>query len=397
MGCFQSKKAKVVRKRMDDGAEQGQKKKDKKAAAKEEAELTGGKDSQAKDEKMRGRDTFSGGPDNQESDPEAAKKLDCPRLLLLGAGESGKSTLFKQMISIYGKGWNAEDRADYVSIIHKNIISAMQTVCSNSQTLAKEGLDTEVDEAAQDSWDFVMEKKENEVITPEVAEHIKTLWKDKGIQTTYNNRNRYHLPDSSSYFFNKIDEIAEEGWIPSEDDVLHSRVRTTGIIENTFNVEGSSFTIVDVGGQRNERKKWIHTFGQSIAAVIFIAALNSYDMVLFEDKSTNRMDESLTLFSEIVNSRWFKNSAVILLLNKIDLFGDKLKKVPLSVCFSDFEGPNTVESGIQFITEQFVSRVKDPNKRVFTFPCSAADQDNVRDILHSVKETLDELGFNKPE
>jgi hypothetical protein len=301
------------------------------------------------------------------------------------------------MISIYGKGWNAEDRADYVSIIHKNIISAMQTVCSNSQTLAKEGLDTEVDEAAQDSWDFVMEKKENEVITPEVAEHIKTLWKDKGIQTTYNNRNRYHLPDSSSYFFNKIDEIAEEGWIPSEDDVLHSRVRTTGIIENTFNVEGSSFTIVDVGGQRNERKKWIHTFGQSIAAVIFIAALNSYDMVLFEDKSTNRMDESLTLFSEIVNSRWFKNSAVILLLNKIDLFGDKLKKVPLSVCFSDFEGPNTVESGIQFITEQFVSRVKDPNKRVFTFPCSAADQDNVRDILHSVKETLDELGFNKPE
>jgi len=382
---------------MDDGADQGQKKKDKKAAQKDEAELTGGKESQEKNDKMRGRDTFSGGPDAQEADPEAPKKQDCPRLLLLGAGESGKSTLFKQMISIYGKGWNAEDRADYVSIIHKNIISAMQTVCSNSQTLAKEGLDTEVDENAQDSWDFVMEKKENEVITPEVAEHIKTLWKDKGIQTTYNNRNRYHLPDSSSYFFNKIDEIAEEGWIPSEDDVLHSRVRTTGIIENTFNVEGSSFTIVDVGGQRNERKKWIHTFGQSIAAVIFIAALNSYDMVLFEDKSTNRMDESLTLFSEIVNSRWFKNSAVILLLNKIDLFGDKLKKVPLSVCFSDFEGPNTVEGGIQYITEQFVSRVKDPNKRVFTFPCSAADQDNVRDILHSVKETLDELGFNKPE
>jgi len=317
------------------------------------------------------------------------------KLLLLGAGESGKSTLFKQMISIYGKGWNKDDRADYVTIIHKNIISAMQTICSNSQTLAKEGLDTEVGEAAQDSWDFIMERKENEVITSEVAEHLKALWKDKGIQTTYANRNRYHLPDSSAFFFNKIDEIAEEGWIPSEDDVLHSRVRTTGIIETTFNVEGTSFTIVDVGGQRNERKKWIHTFGQSIAAVIFIAALNSYDMVLFEDKSTNRMDESLTLFSEIVNSRWFKNSAVILLLNKLDLFGEKLKKVPLSVCFSDYEGKNTVEDGIQFITEQFVSRVKDPNKRVFTFPCSAADQDNVRDILHSVKETLDELGFNK--
>jgi GTPase SAR1 family protein len=374
----------------------GQKKKDKKQ--KNEAELTGGKnlpDKESNDKAMRSRDTFSGGPAEAESDPEAPKKQDCPRLLLLGAGESGKSTLFKQMISIYGKGWNAEDRADYVSIIHKNVISAMQTICSNSQTLAKEGLDTEVDESAQDSWDYVMEKKENEVINSEFAEHIKTLWKDKGIQTTYNNRNRYHLPDSSAFFFNKIDELAEEGWVPTEDDVLHSRVRTTGIIENTFNVEGSAFTIVDVGGQRNERKKWIHTFGQSIAAVIFIAALNSYDMVLFEDKSTNRMDESLTLFSEIVNSRWFKNSAVILLLNKIDLFGDKLKKVPLSVCFSEFEGPNTVEGGIQFITEQFVSRVKDPNKRVFTFPCSAADQDNVRDILHSVKETLDELGYGK--
>lgn len=38
----------------------------------------------------------------------------------------------------------------------------------------------------------------------------------------------------------------------------------------------------DVGGQRSERKKWIHCF-EGVTCIIFIAALSAYDMVLVED------------------------------------------------------------------------------------------------------------------
>jgi len=62
--------------------------------------------------------------------------------------------------------------------------------------------------------------------------------------------------------------------------------------------------MVDVGGQRSERKKWMHCF-QDVTAVIFCVALSEYDLKLYEDDTTNRMHESLKLFKEICNSKWF--------------------------------------------------------------------------------------------
>jgi hypothetical protein len=60
-------------------------------------------------------------------------------------------------------------------------------------------------------------------------------------------------------------------------------------------IEGKEFVVIDVGGQRNERKKWIHCF-EDVTAIIFIASLSEYDSLLFEDNSTNRMHEALDLF-----------------------------------------------------------------------------------------------------
>jgi len=309
------------------------------------------------------------------------------KLLLLGAGESGKSTLFKQMISIYGKGWSEDDRADYTGIVHKNVLSSMQTLCQMSQLLAKEGLETAVSGDAQDSWDYIMERKENEYLNEETCHHIKILWKDAGIRNTYSNRNRFHLIDSTEYFFNKIDELGEENYLPNEQDVLRCRVRTTGIVENEFSVDGTTFRMFDVGGQRNERKKWIHCFSE-VTAVLFVASLSCYDMVLFEDKSTNRMDEALTLFAEITNSKWFERTSIILMLNKRDLFAEKIKSVPLTVCFPDYHGAQTYEAGIKFLTEQFEFRVRNPNKKVYTHVCCATDKNNMKVVFEAVKDIV---------
>lgn len=88
------------------------------------------------------------------------------------------------------------------------------------------------------------------------------------------------------------------GYLPSEQDVLRSRVRTTGIVENDFEIENNQFKMYDVGGQRNERKKWIHCF-ENVTAVLFVAAISEYDQVLYEDENTNRIVEALNLFEEV--------------------------------------------------------------------------------------------------
>ena len=115
--------------------------------------------------------------------------------------------------------------------------------------------------------------------------------------------------------------------------------------------------MLDVGGQRSERKKWIHCFDEA-KAVIFIAALSDYDLYLSEDPTQNRMLESLKLFSTICNNRWFTGASMILFLNKCDLFELKLKKKSSSItlCFPNFSGdPYSYEQATAYIQVLFKS------------------------------------------
>lgn len=103
----------------------------------------------------------------------------------------------------------------------------------------------------------------------------------------------------------------------------------------------------DVGGQRSERKKWIHCF-EAVTCIIFCVALSEYDQVLLEVNTMNRMEESLQLFGSIVNSAWFTRTSIVLFLNKIDIFRKKLLTVPLERYYPDYEGPPYKLSGVDF-------------------------------------------------
>lgn len=95
----------------------------------------------------------------------------------------------------------------------------------------------------------------------------------------------------------------------------------------------------DVGGQRSQRRKWVYCF-EDAKAVLFIVALSGYDMTLLEDPSVNRLEESLNLFEQIVNNRWFKEASFVLFLNKLDLFREKIMSTSrhLRQFFPDYRG-----------------------------------------------------------
>lgn len=96
---------------------------------------------------------------------------------------------------------------------------------------------------------------------------------------------------------------------------------------------------IDVGGQRSERKKWIHCF-DDVAAILFCVALNEYDLTLREDDTVNRLEESLKVFDDVVNNKSFSNTSIIVFLNKVDLFSAKIKHTNLTVatCCKDYTG-----------------------------------------------------------
>lgn len=138
-------------------------------------------------------------------------------------------------------------------------------------------------------------------------------------------------------YFNEIDRISDTDYIPNQQDILRARVKTTGITETKFTVGDLLYRMVDVGGQRSERKKWIHCF-EDVTAIIFMVAISEYDQVLFEDETVNRMGESLTLFQSICDMECFQKTSIILFMNKTDLFKKKLNSSPLNAYFPKYKG-----------------------------------------------------------
>jgi len=333
---------------------------------------------------------------NMDKDKEASD--DILKLLLLGTGDSGKSTLFKQIIQLYGKGFSDEARAPYANICYTNTILAMKTLVTQSLKLDAQ-FGTKISQESEASSKFILEDvKVEQPIDKDIAKHIKILWADSGIKTTYLNRSRFQLDDACAYFFGRVDAMAEEDFLPTYQDVLRCRARTTGIVETEFVIEEYHFKMLDVGGQRNERKKWIHCF-ENVTAVIFVAAMNEFDQLLFEDNVTNRIVEALNLFSEICNSRWFRNKSMILFLNKDDLFREKIKTVDLKVCFEEYDGGCDYDKASAYMKRQFLKRNEYPDtKRVYVHITCATDTANisftfnvVSDII--VKERLKECGL----
>ena len=162
-----------------------------------------------------------------------------------------------------------------------------------------------------------------------------------------------------------IERYAQPDFIPNGEDVLRCRARTTGIHEIEFDIEALHFRMVDVGGQRSERKKWAHCF-EDVTAIIFVVAMDGYDMKLYEDENVNRIQEARKLFDDIVNSKWFQSTNIVLFLNKSDLFAEKIKTVDLKVCFSDYKGGLDYTAASEFIQHKFKKLNRRTGREIYT-------------------------------
>lgn len=316
------------------------------------------------------------------------------KLLLLGTGESGKSTVIKQMRIIYGEGFQEADRKEYTILVYRNVLRSMRAMLDAMDTM---GIPLR-DQTLQDPAYQLLDTDPNTYA--EIAPHkdlFRKLWADDGLQKAFQRGNEYQLSDSTPYFCSAVDRIATPGYIPTVDDVLRAREATTGIHEFVFHlVDNVVFRMLDVGGQRSERRKWIHCF-ENVTSIIFIASCSEYDQALAEQDDMNRMQESIALFEQIISYPWFRDASFILFLNKVDLLHQKITKSPLQKYFPQFqppppaEGPAAAAKAAEgFILQQYLSR-KPETHDVFPHFTMATDTSNIQFVFESVRATIQRI------
>jgi len=261
---------------------------------------------------------------NKEENKKNSKEL---KILLLGTGEAGKSTIMKQTQIIYDKGFADDFKMDVKPIIYKQVVKNMKVLIRESGKYGDGPIDMEcanrinqVEERILDPLEF-----ENQ-FSPQVWEDLESLWKNPAIKKTYENGYKFILDDTTGYFLEKLSVLKNRDYIPDNNDLLRSRTKTTAIVDRTFESGDNKFRILDVGGQRSERRKWAHCFSE-VNALIFVVAISEYDQCLREDNSTRRLDESLKVYEDTINNKYFKDKVIILCFNKMDIFEKKSKNV----------------------------------------------------------------------
>ena len=169
--------------------------------------------------------------------------------MLLGCGQAGKSTFIKQMRIIHSEGFQDDEKEQIKLDIASNIAHSITCLIENS--VFDETLETDEGKKLQAAIDNITSTFDKHFdintqlyapdtqVVLEMADEISFVWKSAPIQQAYANRNNFQLIDCAKYFLNKIHEIMAPDYMPNNDDITQTRVKTEGIIEHEFKIRGN--------------------------------------------------------------------------------------------------------------------------------------------------------------
>ncbi|KAJ3982123.1 guanine nucleotide binding protein, alpha subunit [Lentinula detonsa] len=215
---------------------------------------------------------------------------------------------------------------------------------------------------------------------------VMRLWADRGVKELLHRR-KIRLEEFPGFFLNDLERVTSLKYIPSDDDVLKARLKTVGVSEYHFQMEvstgretGTDWRIVDVGGSRSQR-------------LIFLAPISGFDQVLTEDRTVNRLEDSVLLWKTVCSNKLLANVDLVLFLNKCDILEAKLKAgVRLAKYVKSFgDRANNLETVSKYLRSKFsaIHREYSPNPRKFyAFCTSVTDTATTAGIIASVRDMV---------
>lgn len=320
------------------------------------------------------------------------KKKDSHKVLLLGAGESGKSTFLKQLKIICENGYSLEERLSFKIVVHSNTI---QNLIAVLRAMGRFNICFKDSNRVKDAEKFLELVGDREVmeLDVEMSQIMKRLWMEENLQHFRRSKD-FQVNDSAEYFLDSLDRISHHLYVPTVHDVLKTRILTTGIVEMNCKLGDFDLNIVDVSDQASKERKCIQCY-EGVSTIIFFMALSDFDLTLLEDhQEVNRMVVSMEFFDQICNNEWFSNSSIILFLNKKDLFANKLKRRKLGSYFPEYSGDNSYEDASAFMRKRFESLNRKHTKGLYTHFTCATDTNNMQFALLSLTDIIIKNNLN---
>ncbi|KAG2372814.1 hypothetical protein C9374_013178 [Naegleria lovaniensis] len=329
---------------------------------------------------------------SKSTSPQEQPPLPCHKILLLGTLESGKSTIFKQIPLIFGDGFSMEARRNVKPWILSSVIDNMRILIQGMKTLNlffsnEENIQREkkiLELNYYECWTIY------EVWNDQLVQDIFELLKEPAIVQVLSKRNEFQIHDSATYFFEHLNRISMKDYVPSDEDMIRVRIKSTGFADQNFTINTQSLCLMDVGGARNERKKWqLHV--NVCEHIIYCCSLSEFDQLCYEDDSTNRMKESLSAFEHVLTNILTPTQPhhVYLVFTKLDIFEHKIKNGSrLADTFEEYKGPEKDPmAALDFITEMYLA--KDVLKRVKeVFYVNALDSNNVKQTIQQIAKHI---------
>ncbi|CAJ0581937.1 unnamed protein product, partial [Mesorhabditis spiculigera] len=281
------------------------------------------------------------------------------KLLLLGPGESGKSTTLKQIRIIHDQGFSDDEKEHRKYIIYQNLLTGCVDL---AKAMDEHRISYEMPETydlSQNIMRYLEENKNNErvLLTETIADQIARFLMDPAVQKALYRTPEISIDDAGVYFMQNLDRVREPDYLPTTDDILKSRVPTTGVIQFSFIIKNFVFRVFD-----------------------------------------NRMRDSIELFSQICNNQWFADTAMILFLNKIDLFEEKIKVFPITVALPRYKGEMEYRPVLDYITKKFKQQNKNQKRTVYHHETCATDTSQIQVVIDSVidvviQQTMQKVGI----
>ncbi|KAJ3502754.1 hypothetical protein NLJ89_g8742 [Agrocybe chaxingu] len=224
------------------------------------------------------------------------------------------------------------------------------------------------------------------------------LWNDRGVREILRRR-KIRLEEGSGFFLDDLERVTSLKYLPTDDDVLKARLKTVGVSEYKFEMEvsagrdsGTEWRIVDVGGSRSQRPTWAPFF-DDVDAIIFLAPISGFDQVLAEDRTVNRLEDSVLLWKAVCSSKLLANVDLVLFLNKCDILERKLKSgIRLAKYVRSYgDRENDLDSVSKYLRGKFsaIHREYSPNPRKFyAFCTSVTDTATTAGIIASVRDMV---------
>jgi len=319
------------------------------------------------------------------------------RVLTLGISGSGKTTFAKQMKIITLGGFGEDEIKVHKDIVLQNVLVGIQELIKQTEKLEYQVEGDNLKHCRYFTQLHAVEVHWNE----KMGEKIKLLWQDNAIQNTWKAAPGFQLQMVHfDYFMENLDRISKVDYVPTNEDMLRARQRTTGEQMTSFVIDKTGWDLIDVGGQKPERAKWeaIISSKESVCGIIFFAALDEYNMMSTEEPNKTKMEISLQVFTDLLQSNTVQDRphiTILLFLNKIDLLEAKLQKDDNRDKFKEIFPNYTegIESACNCVKDKFVSPFPEDLK-IHTHYICALNTLLMAEVFTAVRTTIFDSRLN---